>query len=92
MVVCTCRVCTHGTAKHTVASSSVLSFEVQEALNQEIVEILSPIDLTCRNNWNIFVSLCRKTLTLQLLKMEVISLISSEREFPSFLWSVSGGC
>jgi hypothetical protein len=64
-------------SKHIAASSCVLSFEVQEAMDQEIPEILSTINLACHN---IFVSLCIKSLTLQPWKMEVISLISSQRD------------
>jgi hypothetical protein len=53
--------------------------------------IFPAINLTCRNDWTIFSSVCRRSLMLQPWKLEVISLISSEREFPLFLCALFCG-
>jgi hypothetical protein len=65
-----------------------VSSEVQEAMNSEAMAIVWTVALVCRNDWAVFMSLCRKSLTLQPCKMEVISLINSE--FPQFLCFIYG--
>jgi hypothetical protein len=55
-------------------------------MGSQITAFLSIIGLACRIDWAMFVSLCRKSLILQPWKLEVISLISPEREIPSFVF------
>jgi hypothetical protein len=70
----------------------VVSSKVKGATNKKNMAVLSTVDLACRNDWTMFMNLCNKSLMLQPLKIEVISLIRSEREFPSFLWFICGTC